>query len=70
MVHVKYDANDDGSTEEDEFTVGTVSSVRYLGTSASHTEACKKDEFSPKVSEYVRLMLSFNAGSSDSDSSD
>lgn len=70
MVHVNYDANDAGSTEEDEFTVGTVSSVRCLGTSASLKEACKKGEFSPKVSEYVRLKLSFNAGSSDSDSSD
>ena len=70
MVHMNYDANDAGATEEDEFTVGTVSSVRYLGTSASLTEKCKKGEFSQKVTEYVRDMLSFNAGWSDSDAPD
>ena len=46
------------------------SSVRYLGTSASLTEKCKKGESSQKVIEYVRDMLSFNAGLADSDASD
>ena len=67
MVHVNYDANDPGSTEEDELTAGTVSSVRYLGTCASLTEKCKKGEFPQKVIEYVRDMPKFNAGTSDSD---
>ena len=40
MVHVNYDADDENNN--DEFTVGTISSVRYLGTTADITEACKR----------------------------
>ena len=68
MVHVKYDVDvSDSSDENDEFTVGTISDVRYRGTAASLAEACKS--MTRKDCAYVHNMLSFNAGSDD-DSSD
>ena len=68
MIHVNYDADvSDSSDEKDEFSVGTISDVRYLGTAASLAEACKS--MTRKVCAYVHNMLSFNEGSDD-DSSD
>ena len=64
MVHVNYDADDEN--KNDEFTGGTISSVRYLGTTADITEACKR--MTQKVSAYVQEMLSFNADPDDASS--
>ena len=62
MVHVKYDA-DDGNNN-DRCTVGTISSVRCLGTPADITEACPGG-LTQKVSAHVEEMLSFNADPDD-----
>ena len=55
-VHVNYDADDENNN--DQCTVGTISSVRYLGTPADITEACPGG-LTQKVSAYVQEMLSF-----------
>ena len=68
MVHVKYDVGvSDSSDENDKFTVGTISDVRYRGTAASPAEACKS--MTRKDCAYVHNVLSFKAASDD-DSSD
>ena len=69
IVHVKYDVDvSDSSDENDEFTVGTISDVRYRGTAASPAEACKS--MTRKDCAYVHNVLSFNAGSDDDSSDD
>ena len=78
MVHVKYDTSvdDSGSTEDDftwgayscdEFTSGTISSVRYLGSASSLAEASTK--MTGSVAACVAEMLSSNKDSDDCSSS-
>ena len=56
--HVRYDVEDDDEPI-DEFTSGTISSVRYLGTAKSLSAASRK---MPKnISRAVLDMLSYNA---------
>ena len=78
MVHVKYDTSgvDSCSTDDDltwgtyscdEFTSGTISSVRYLGSASSLAEASTKMKGS--VAGCVAQMLSYNKESDESSSS-
>ena len=65
---MKYDTAVDGSgSVEDEFTIGTMSAVRWLGSGASLAEASTK-MINP-VSAVVRDMLSFNAETDETSSS-
>ena len=57
MFHVSYDEDDDEETI-DEFTAGTISSVRYLGTAKSISDASGRT--TPSVSGAVADMLSYN----------
>ena len=57
MFHVNYDQDDDKETI-DEFTAGTISSVRYLGTAKSISDASKR--MTLNVSSAVADMLSYN----------
>ena len=72
MVHVKYDTSgdDSGSTDDDltwgaypcdEFTSGTISSVRYLGSASSLAEASTK--MKGRIAGCVEQMLSYNKDS-------
>ena len=72
MVHVKYDTSgdDSGSTDDDltwgayscdEFTSGTISSVRYLGSASSLAEASTK--MKGRIAGCVAQMLSYNKDS-------
>lgn len=78
MVHVKYDTSgvDSCSTDDDltwgtyscdEFTSGTISSVRYLGSASSLAEASTKMKGS--VAGCVAQMLSYNKESDECSSS-
>ena len=56
MIHVNCDADvSDSSDEKDEFSVGTISDVGYLGTATNLAEACKS--MTRKVCAYVDAEL-------------
>ena len=55
--HVRYDVEDDDEPI-DEFTIGTISSVRYLGTAKSISDASGR--MTPNVSRAVAEMLRYN----------
>ena len=57
MFHVVYD-DDNGEDIFDECTAGTISSVRYLGTSKSLSDASRR--MTPNVASAVADMLDYN----------
>ena len=58
MFHASYDDDDGGEEIIDEFTAGTISSVRYLGTAKSISDASRR--MTLNVSSAVADMLSYN----------